>query len=150
MSSTSTSKDRLLQLLTDELKIFVELRKIVEVQSELLSTDDIEEFGNLLTEREKLIEKISGLQQEKAELMQSCDYVSEDDKSSDCEIGRLLESVREELILCAELNDEYIVAMRSKVEEHTRRIDDHAAMRKGVGGYVQAVSGVPEAFDRSM
>jgi len=41
-----------------------------------------------------------------------------------------------------------MAAMKDKVEEHTRKIDEKSAQRKGIGGYAQAVPNTPEIFDK--
>ena len=139
---------RLSELLDDELKLYGQIRKLTEKQAGLLAKDDIDAFNSSLDKREELIEKIKGLHQEKDPLMQSYISLSDSEKSKNGDIEKLKAQVREALAECGRLNDENIAAMKEKTEEHTKRIDEQSAKRKGIGGYAQSVPNTPEMFDK--
>jgi len=155
---SSEDKERLPELLGEELEYYKQIRKLTEEQNELLSKDDIEAFNGSLIRREELIEKIKGLHREKGELMQSYESISESDKpqSEDSqnksrqnkEIDNLNKQIREIVEVCAQINDENILSIKEKTENLTKRIDEQSSIRKGLGGYVQSVPNTPEMFDK--
>jgi flagellar biosynthesis/type III secretory pathway chaperone len=142
--------ERLSQLLSDELEIYGQIRKLTENQVELLDKDEFEEFDSSLEKREGLIGKIKGLHQEKETLMQS--YVSfsksNENKHTTEKIENLKEQIQETLQICSDLNNKNIAVMEKKTKEQTHKIDEHSAKRKGIGGYAQAVVNTPEMFDK--
>jgi len=141
-------KERLMKLLSEKLKIYKQIRKLTEEQTELLIEDDIEAFDSSLDKREKLIEKINGLHQESEALMQSCVSTSNDDSEENSDIKNLEKEIHGILLDCANMNEKNIEVMKEKTLEHTRKIDEQSAKRKGVGGYVQSVPNTPEVFDK--
>jgi len=143
-----SDKERLIKLLTDKLKIYKQIRKITEEQTELLAKDDIEAFDSSLEKRAKLIEKINGLHQESETLMQSYALAPEESSDKSSDINKLDKEIRDILTDCANLNDKNIAVMKDKTEEHIKRIDEQSAKRKGVGGYVQSVPNTSEVFDK--
>ena len=148
--STFTTADieRLSTLLSDEYELYKKIHKQTEEQTELLNKDDIEAFNASLDKREKLIEQIKGLHQESAPLMQSYVSFTSGGKNYIKEIDRLKKQIREELEFSGKLNETNIETMKNKTEEHTKRIDEQSAKRKGIGGYAQSVPNTPEVFDR--
>ena len=149
MSSISSADvERLSKLLGEELEFYRKIRKLTEEQVELLNKDDIEAFNRSLGKREKLIEKIKGLHQEKNPLMQSYASLSDSEKSKNNEIDDLSKQIREIIEFCAGANDNSIAAMKEKTENHIKKIDEQSAKRKGIGGYAQSVPNNPEMFDR--
>jgi len=146
--STFTAADigRLSAQLGEELELYKEIRTQTEEQAELLGKDDIEAFNDSLDKREEIIEKIKGLHQESAPLMQS--YVSAASSGKNKEIEKLKKQIREELVFLEKLNEENIETMKSKTEDHIKRIDNQSAKRKGIGGYAQSVPNTPEVFDK--
>ena len=144
----SADMERLTKLLADELKLYGQIRKLTEEQTELLAKDDIEAFDNSLDKRETLIEKIKGLHQDSNPLMQSYVSFSSDGNKANDEIDGLKNQIREQLEVCAQLNDKNMETMRFKTEEHSKKIDEQSAKRKTIGGYAQSVPNVPEMFDK--
>ncbi|MCL2820542.1 MAG: flagellar protein FlgN [Oscillospiraceae bacterium] len=144
----SADKERLIELLKEKLKIYKQIKKHTEEQTELLAKDDIEAFDSSLDKREKLIEKINGLHQETETLMQSYVSAPEDGKEKNPEIDNLEKEIREVLTECASLNDDNIAMMKEKTEEHIKKIEEQSAKRKGIGGYAQSVPNTPEVFDK--
>ena len=142
----SADMERLTKLLSDELGFYESIRNLTEEQTKLLAKDDIEEFNISLDKREGLIEKIKGLHQESEPLMQS--YVSLSENNKNNEIDEIKKKITKTLEICAELNEQNITTMRNKTEEHTKKIDEQSAKRKGIGGYAQSVPNVPEIFDK--
>jgi len=140
--------ERLTKLLADELKLYGQIRKLTDKQTELLSRDDIEAFESSLDKRAELIEKIKGLHQESNPLMQSYITFSADGKNSNSEIDKLNEQLREALEYCNEINENNIADMKAKTEVHSKKIEEHSAKRKGIGGYAQSVPNTPEMFDK--
>ena len=67
---------------------------------------------------------------------------------SDGEINSLKEKIRELIETCKKLNDENIMSMREKTENHSKKIDEQSAKRKGIGGYAQSVPNKSEMFDK--
>jgi len=143
---TSADHERLSESLSKELEIFGQIRKLTEKQSELLSKDNIESFDKSLDKRAELIEKINGLHQESAPLMQS--YMSLTGSDKNAEIDNLREQIRKTVESCAELNDKNMAALKERSEENTKRIDKLSANRKGISGYAQSVPNTPEIFDK--
>ena len=148
MSKTaSADTEKLSKLLSEELELYGQIRKLTEKQTELLAEDDIDAFNISLEQREALIEKIKGLHQESNPLMHS--YISFSKKDNkDNEVEELKAKIRKLLEICAEKNDNNIESMKIKTEDHTKRIDEQSAKRKGIGGYAQSVPNVPEMFDK--
>ena len=142
----SADTERLLKLLGDELELHEKIRKLTEEQTKLLTKDDIDVFNSSLNKREELIEKIKGLHQEINPLMQSYTSLSSSEKNG--KIEDLKKKIRETVEICADLNDKNILAMRTKTEDHIKKIDEQSAKRKGIGGYVQSVPNTPEMFDK--
>jgi len=142
----SADTERLLKLLGDELELHKKIRKLTEEQTELLTKDEIEAFNSSLNKREELIEKIKGLHQESKPLMQS--YASSSGDGKNGEIEEINKEIRGIIEKCAGLNNENIINLRNKTEDHTRKIDEQSAKRKGIGGYAQAVPNTPEMFDK--
>jgi len=142
----SADSERLSVLLGEELKLYKQIRKLTEKQAGLLARDDIEEFDSSLDKREKLIEQIKGLHQEKEPLMQSRSSVSTDNNFEIIE--QLNAQIRSEIEICSKLNDENIILMKEKTKEQTVKIDKQSAKRKGIGGYAQSVPNTPEMFDK--
>jgi len=138
---------RLSQLLGEELEAYGEIRRLADAQTELLANDNVEEFNNLLCMRGSLIEEINELQPEKVSLLQSYDNVTMNSNGEGVGVDVLLERVRNELSMCVKINDEHIKTMGLKVAEYSKRIEDQSTMRKGIGGYAQAVPSMPEMFD---
>ena len=143
---TSADINRLTDLLQNELELLGKVRKLTDKQTTLLAEDDITPFERSLDERQELIEKINGLHQESNPLMQSCASQSPDSKKS--KIDDLKKKIRETVEICAGLNDKNILTMRDKTEDHTKKIDEQSAKRKGIGGYAQSVPNTPEMFDK--
>ena len=145
---SSSDTERLLKLLSEEHGLYGKIREMTKHQTGLLAKDDIEEFNNSLDEREELIEKIKGLHQESDTLMHSyTSFVNSGDNKND-KIDKLKADIREVIKECAELNDKNIMSMRGKTEDHTKKIDEQSAKRKGIGGYAQSVPNTPEMFDK--
>jgi len=145
---SSADTERLSKLLSEELEFYSKIRKLTEEQTELLAKDDIEAFDNSLDKRETLIEKIKGLHQDSNPLMQSYVSFSSDGNKTDDKIDDLKKQIREQLEICAELNDKNMETMKLKTEEHTKKIDEQSAKRKTIGGYAQSVPNTPEMFDK--
>jgi len=145
---TAADKERLTTLLGDELELYKQIRKLTEEQAELLSKDDIEAFNESLDKREEIIEKIKGLHQESAPLMQSYVSSTTGGKNKIKEIDKLKKQIQEELEFSSRQNDDNIETMKQKTEDHTKRIDEQSAKRKGIGGYAQSVPNTPEVFDK--
>jgi len=145
---SSADSERLSKLLGEELEFYVNIRKLTEEQTELLAKDDIEAFDDSLVKRETLIEKIKGLHQESNPLMQSYVSFSSAGNKTDSNIDELKKKIREQLEVCAKLNDKNTETMKVKADEHSKKIDDQSAKRKTIGGYAQAVPNVPEMFDK--
>ena len=146
--SKSVSVERLLQLLGDELELCGQIRELTEEQTQFLDKDDLEKFNISLERREELIQKIKGLHQESKPLMQSYVSLSSSDKEKSSEVDRLNKRIREALEFCALHNDRNISAMKEKTQEHTKKIDEQSAKRKGIGGYAQAVPNTSGMFDK--
>jgi len=141
----SADLERLSKLLGEELKLHEKILKLTEEQTKLLTKDDIEAFNSSLDKREELIEKIKGLHQESNPLMQS--YASSSDEGGG-KIDELKTKIRNELSICAQLNDENLAVVNQKSEGHTKKIEEQSAKRKGIGGYAQSVPNTPEMFDK--
>ena len=146
--NTSADNKRLLELLSEKLEIYKKIQKNTEEQAQLLDKDDIEALESSLDKREKLISKINGLHQESEPLMQSYVSLSAEDKKEFPEIPKLENEIREILTNCAKLNEANISLMTEKTEKHTKKIEEHSAKRKGIGGYAQSVPNTPEVFDK--
>jgi len=145
---SSVDLERLTELLSEELETYSQIRKLTEEQTKLLTKDDIEAFDKSLDKRETLIEKINGLHQDSNPLMQSYASVSNGSDASNADIDDLKNKIREQLEICAQLNDKNMSIMKMKAEEHTKKIDEQSAKRKTIGGYAQSVPNMPEMFDR--
>ena len=145
---SSADTEQLFGLLSEELEFYAKIRNLTEEQAELLAKDDIEAFDNSLNKRETLIEKIKGLHQESNPLMQSYASFSSGGNKTDSKIDELKKQIRQQLEICARLNDENLEAMKIKKDEHTKKIDEQSAKRKGIGGYAQSVPNSPEMFDK--
>ena len=145
---SSADMERLSKLLSEELDFYAKIRKLTEEQTKLLAKDDIEAFDNSLIKREALIEKIKGLHQESTPLMQSYVSFSSDGNKTDSKINELKKQIRQQLEICAQLNEKNLEAMKTKQEEHIKKIDEQSAKRKGIGGYAQPVPNSPEMFDK--
>ena len=144
---SSADMERLAELLENELGLYVQIRELTEKQTEILAKDDIDAFEGSLDKRAELIEKIKGLHQEAEPLMQS--YVSSAaGGSKNDNITMLKEQIRAALEECNTLNNTNIALMQEKTEQHTKKIDEHSAKRKGIGGYAQSVPNTPEVFDK--
>jgi len=138
---------RLLELLGDELKIYKQIQKLTEKQAQLLAKDDIDSFNNSLEKRAELIEQIKGLHRESDPLMQSYVSTSESSKDRNGDIDKTIKEIRQTLEVCSGLNEDNIAAMKAKTEDHTSKIKEQNAKRKGIGGYAQSVPNTPEMFD---
>ena len=141
---------RLSELLGEELKLYGKIHKQTEEQTGLLAKDDIEGFNGSLEKSAKLIKKIKGLHQESDTLMQSYVSLTKSGKEADSDIGdidALKSQIREVIADCKGLNEDNQTAMKGKIEEQTKKIDEQSAKRKGIGGYTQAVPNTPEVFD---
>jgi len=145
---TTVDTKRLLELLENELELYKQIRKLTEKQAQLLNKDEIDSFNGSLEKRAELIEKIKGLHQDSDPLMQSYVSAIKNVANADESIEKLREQIRGEITECSRLNDENMAAMKDKVEEHTKKIDEKSAQRKGIGGYAQAVPNTPEIFDK--
>jgi len=143
----SADTERLLKLLCDELDLHKKIRKLTEEQTELLTKDEMEAFNSSLDKREELIEQIKGLHQESKPLMQSYASSSSSD-SKDSKLEEVNKEICEIVEKCAGLNSENMVNLRNKIDDHTKKIDERSAKRKGIGGYAQAVPNTPEMFDK--
>ena len=141
-------KERLMKLLSEKLKIYKQIRKLTEEQTELLIEDDIEAFDGSLDDRAALIEKINGLHQDSNPLMQSYVSHSGNKKSGGDAVEKLKEQIRDVLEICNDLNKKNTEAMELKLKEHSVKIDKQSAKRKGIGGYAQSVPNTPEMFDK--
>jgi len=140
--------ERLLELLGDELKIYLQIQKLTEKQAQLLTKDDIDAFNNSLEKRAGLIEQIKGLHRESDPLMQSYVSLTEDGNERKDDIDKIIKEIRRALEVCSGLNEDNIAAMKAKTEEHTNKIKEQSAKRKGIGGYAQSVPNTPEMFDK--
>ena len=140
--------ERLTSLLVDELEKYEQIRKLTEKQSQMLIKDDIEAFNDSLDKRAELIEEIKGLHQESDPLMRSYVSFTAKGNKADSDIDELNKKIGEALEMCSDLNEKNIAAMMAKTEEHTKKIDEKSAKRKGIGGYAQAVPNTPEMFDK--
>ena len=148
MSKFSSSEmERLAKLLGKEHTLYEQIRKLTQQQTQLLAKDDIEEFNDSLDKREELIEKIKGLHQESDALVQSYTSYAEAGTGNN-EIDKLRSDIRELVQICVNLNDDNIMAMREKTDDHSKKIDEQSAKRKGIGGYAQSVPNTPEMFDK--
>ena len=144
----SADKERLSKLLGEELEIYGQIKKLTDKQAELLAKDDIDAVNGSLDKRAELIEKIKGLHQDSEPLMQSYVSFAAGGKNDDSGIENLREQIRAAIEICMKLNNENIDGMKGKTEEHTKKIDEQSAKRKGIGGYVQSVPNTPEVFDK--
>jgi len=138
--TASADTEKLSKLLSEELELYGQIRKLTEKQTELLAEDDIDAFNISLEQREALIEKIKGLHQESNPLMHSC--------VSDDKIDKLKKKIRIELEACSKNNDKNISVLHEKTQDHTKKIDEQSSKRKGIGGYAQSVPNTPEMFDK--
>ena len=145
---SSADMERLAILLKKELEIYEQIRDLTGKQTELLAKDDIDAFDSSLDKRAELIEKIKGLHQDSEPLMQSYVSFSADGKNTNSKITNLKEQIREVLEECNTLNTDNIATMQEKTEKHTKKIEEHSAKRKGIGGYAQSVPNTPEMFDK--
>jgi len=145
---SSADSKQLSKLLSDELELYGQIRKLTEKQTELLTKDDIDAFDKSLDKRAELIEKIKGLHQDSDPLMQSYVSFSSDEKNKDSGIEKLNDQIREALEICAALNDKNTTAMNEKTQEQAKKIEKQSAKRKGIGGYAQSVPNTPEVFDK--
>jgi len=140
---------RLLELLGEEQKLFEQIHGLTVQQAELLAADDIEAFDKSLDSRQELIEKINGLHQETNILMQS--YISFSGspggmKSAAAEAA--LESLRDKISLCAELNEKNMAAAKEMAEDYIKRIGKLSLSRKSLGAYALSVPNNSELFDK--
>jgi len=145
---SSADIEKLSELLRKELKLYEQIRKLTENQTQLLAKDDIDALNTSLSEREACIGKIKGLHQDSNPLMQSYVSFSMGGKDGNSEIDDLKKQIREILESCNEQNDKNIATMRDKTQEHSKKIDAQSAKRKGIGGYAQSVPNTPEVFDK--
>ena len=139
---TPAEKERLTELLSDDLELFGQIRELMERQTQLLS-DDAETFDGLLDRREELAEKINGLHQETDPLMQS--YVSS--KNSDKDVENLRLKIKAEISYCENLNRQHSSLMKEKTRELSKEIDEKRSKREGIGGYAQAAPTTSMKFD---
>jgi len=145
---SSVDMGRLTELLGKELETYEQIRDLTEKQTELLTKDDIDAFDSSLDKRAELIEKIKGLHQESEPLMQSYVNFTTGGKNENIEINRLKEQIRTVLEECSELNENNMTEMKDKADRHSKKIEEHSAKRKGIGGYAQAVPNTSEMFDK--
>ena len=145
---SSADTKRLEELLNEELKLYELIRDLTEKQTDFLANDEIEAFDDSLNERATLIEKIKGLHQESNPLMQSYVSLASDKKNKENTIEELKDRIRDALEICNELNKKNTETMEQKLQDHSVKIDEQSAKRKGIGGYAQSVPNTPEMFDK--
>jgi len=141
-----SSEGKLLKLLSEELGLLEQMKKLTDEQSRHIERDEFEELGKLLEERQKLIEKINGLHQETAPLVQSC--VSSSDYETVLQIDNIRGKIKQILTECNAQNDRNVEELSRKSEEYTERIEKQSSKRKVIGGYAQAVPNSSERFDK--
>jgi len=145
----TSDKDRLLELLSQELKLLEQVCELTEKQSEQLGADKIDELNITLDKTQKVIEKINGLHLEQSPLMRSYDALPPGEKSDREAILNLAEQIREKLEICAGKSSQTYGMLEAKKMEQSAKIDDQSAKRKGIGGYAQAVASVSEMIDKT-
>ena len=148
MSVITADMGRLSKLLSDELDIYRQIHKLTEKQTELLAEDDIDAFNISLEKREALIEQIKGLHQDSKPLMQSYVSNTKNGKNTDTGIDSLKKQIREIIEACAGINDRNMTIVKDMTQKHSKKIEEKSAQRKGIGGYAQAVTNLPELFDK--
>ena len=150
MNDFSQDKERrLLELLDQEIDLFVRIYELTEKQSELLTEDDADGFNSSLDSRQELIEKINGLHQESNSLMQS--YASFIGSVIGKSIGAIDSAVakRQNIVAgCTELNEKNTNMAKEKAEGYIKRIEKLSQSRKSLETYTLGVPNNPELFDR--
>ena len=138
--------EKLTKLLNGELKLLEKMKELTDEQARQIEADEFDGLGELLNERQALIEKINGLHQESNPLMQS--YVSSSDYGAVLQIDNLRNKIKQTLLECKELNEKNVGALADKTKDHTEKIDQQSTKIKGIGGYAQAVTSTSERFDK--
>ena len=141
---------RLLNNLSEELKLLGQVRELTLKQSGILAEEDIEAFDSSLDRRQEYIEKINGLHQETNILMQS--YVSfsnaPDGRKNDG-IESLQTQIHALIAECARINDKNSAVAKEKNEDYVKRIGDLSLKRKSLGKYALGVPNDSELFDKT-
>ena len=141
---------RLLELLTEQLELFRQVKEQTIKQTQLMEADDIEAFSISLDSRESLIEKINGLHQESNILMQS--YISKPatgDYGKTKEIEELRNSIKNIITECQEMNINNTKSAQNKKDEYTKRINELDKSKKTFNAYSLDIPDNSEHFDRT-
>ena len=146
-----SEREKLIKLLTDQLELVEQITALCEKQGSMLGDEErLDELNASLDEAEKIRKKISGLHQEADVLMQS--YVASTGvqkiPKKDDRIGSLAISIKEKTEICAKINEKNMSVLKSLLETQKVKIDEKSTQRKGVGGYIQAITNTSEMFDR--
>ena len=142
-------KERLIELIGQELELFGRIREIAMAQTELLEADYIESFDYSLDSRQEIIEKINGLHQESDVLMQS--YISFSNSAGGGkfdEIESAATRLREMIALCVELDEKNTSIIEGKKEDHTRQVTEMSMRRESLGKYAPNLPNNPKMFDK--
>lgn len=141
--------EKLERMLEQEFGLFEQILELTAKQAEFLSGDDVEAFDRSLDDRQKIIDKIDGLHQERDVLMQS--YVSFSNSAGggknetiEAALGRLERKIAE----CVELNDKNSETAKEQAEAYIKQIGNLSLHRKSLGKYALSVPNDPEHFDR--
>ncbi|MCL2221164.1 MAG: flagellar protein FlgN [Oscillospiraceae bacterium] len=141
-----SGEGKLLKLLGEERVLLEQMKKLTDEQARHIEKDEFEELGKLLDKRQELIEKINGLHQESAPLMQSC--VSSSDYEMVVKIDELKSKIKQILAECNDQNNRNVEELRHKSQDYAERIETQSSKRKVIGGYAQAVPNSSEKFDK--
>ena len=142
-------KERLIELIEQELKMFGRIREISVAQTDLLATDYIESFDKSLDARQEIIEKINGLHQESEVLMQS--YISFSNSADSDKINEIESAatrLRDMIALCVELDEKNTSMIEGKKQEHTRQVTEMSMRRESLGKYAPNLPNNPKMFDK--
>ena len=150
MSSFSHDKEaRLLELLYQEIELYLRIYELTEEQAKLLIEDDTDSFIGSLDKRQEIIERINGLHQEAYALMQS--YVSFTGQAAGGNIDAIDKAAakRQDLIAgCVALNDKNTTAAKGKAEDYVKRIGKLSLSRKSLEIYIPDIPNSSEIFDK--
>ncbi|MCL2151642.1 MAG: flagellar protein FlgN [Oscillospiraceae bacterium] len=142
---------RLLELLGQEIELFVEMYELTGKQSEMIAQDDVDTFGGSLDRRLELIDRINGLHQESDILMQSYALLADIEGKGKIDAIEEAAARRQDLITgCTEQNAQNGEAAKEKAGNYAKRAGRLNLIRKSLELYTLDMPNDPELFDRSL
>ena len=144
---TADSKNRLLELLEEKLKLFGTVREYTERHAKLIAEDSFEALLSSTQDRQDAITKINGLHQESNVLMQSyMSFVNSGGKKIP-EIESADQRLTDIMSECAGLNEKNMKTLKEKMKDQSEKSEKMRQSRESLGLYAQGGSNSAELFD---